>query len=68
MLRVSGDLHTCYGVTSAELGKDGFDDQKEINVGFKKNGYPIQLFAKIWKPRTEMWAKGLFAMNSILLG
>lgn len=68
MLKKSGDLPSGYGVTSAELGEDGFDDQEEINIGFKKNGYPIQLPTKIWKPRTEVWAKGLFAMNSILLG
>jgi hypothetical protein len=67
MLRESGDLPSGYGVTAAELGEDGFDDQEEINIGLKKKGYPIQLATQIWKPRTEVWAKGLFVMNSILV-
>jgi hypothetical protein len=67
MLRESGDLSNGYGVTAAELGEGGFDDQEEINVGLKKKGYTIELPTQIWKPQTEVWAKGLFAMNSILV-
>lgn len=66
MLRGGGDLPFGYGVTAAELGDGGFEDQEEISVGFKKKGYPIELPTQIWKPRTEVWAKGLFVMNSIL--
>lgn len=66
MLKEGGDLPIGYGVTAAELGKGGFEDQEEINVGLKKKGFPIELPTQIWKPRTEVWAKGLFVMNSIL--
>jgi hypothetical protein len=66
MLRESGDLPNGYGVTAAELGEGGFDDQEEVNFGIKKKGYPIELPTQIWKPQTEVWAKGLFVMNSIL--
>jgi hypothetical protein len=66
MLKENGDLPNGYGVTAAELGEGGFDDQEEINFGLNKKGYPIELPTQIWKPRTEVWAKGLFVMNSIL--
>ena len=36
MLKKSGDLPSGYGVTSAELGEDGFDDQEEIIAVYKK--------------------------------
>jgi len=66
MLTDSGGLPQGYGVTLAELGGDGFDEQEEINIGLQKKGFPIELPSQIWKPRTEIWAQGLFAMNSIL--
>ena len=66
MLTDSGDLPQGYGVTLAELGGDEFDEQEEINIGLQKKGFPIELPSQIWKPRTEIWAQGLFAMNSIL--
>jgi hypothetical protein len=50
----------------AELGGDEFDEQEEIQIGLRKKGFPIQLSSQIWKPRTEVWAQGLFVMNTIL--
>jgi hypothetical protein len=66
-LLMDGDeLPPGYGVTLAELGGDGFDEQEDINIGLQKKAVPIYLPRRIWKPRTEIWAQGLFAMNSIL--
>jgi len=66
LLMDSGDLPPGYGVTLAELGDDGFDEREDINIGLQRKGVPIELPRRIWKPRTEIWAQGLFAMNSIL--
>lgn len=66
MLTDSGDLPQGYGVTLTELGGDGFSEQEDINIGLQKKGFSIELPSQIWKPRTEIWAQGLFAMNSIL--
>ena len=66
MLIDSGDLPPGHGVTPAELRGNGFDEQEEINIGLQKQGFPIQLSSQIWKPRTEIWAQGLFVMNSIM--
>lgn len=65
MLTDSGELPHGYGVTLAELG-DEFDEQENINIGLQKKGFQIDLPSQIWKPRTEVWAQGLFVMNSIL--
>ena len=62
----SGDLPPGYGVTLAELRGDGFDEHEDINIGLQKKAVPIDLPRCIWKPQMEMWAQGLFAMNSIL--
>jgi hypothetical protein len=62
----SGDLPPGYGVTLDELDGNIFDEQEEINVGLQRKGYLMHLPSAIWKPRTEVWAKGLFVMNSIL--
>jgi len=53
-------------VTVAELRGDNFDESEEIQIGLQKKGYSIQLSSQIWKPRTEIWAQGLFVMNTIL--
>jgi hypothetical protein len=66
LLIQSGDLPHGYGVTVAELHGNEFDEQEEIQIGLQKKGFPIQLSSQIWKPRTEIWAQGLFVMNSIL--
>ena len=66
MLTDSGDLPHGYGVILAKLGGDVFEEQEDINVGLQKKGFPIDLPSQIWKPRTEIWAQGLFVMNSIL--
>jgi len=66
MLTDSGDLPPGYGVTLEELRGDGFDEQEDINIGLQKKGVSIELRRQIWQPRTEHWAQGLFAMNSIL--
>lgn len=65
MLTDSGDLPDGYGVTLDELNGDVFDELEEINIGLQKKGFPIHLPSQIWKPRTEIWAQGLFVMNSI---
>lgn len=62
----SGDLPNGYGVTPAELGEDVFDELEHIKIGLQKKEFPIHLPSQIWKPRTEIWAQGLFVMNSIL--
>jgi len=61
-----GDLPSGYGVTLDELGEGGFDEEEEITIGFNKKGYPIVLPNQIWKPRTELWAQGLYVMTAIL--
>jgi hypothetical protein len=66
MLLEGEDLPEGYGVTPAELGVDGFDEREEISIGISMKGYDIELPYQIWKPRTEDWAKALFAMNTIL--
>jgi hypothetical protein len=66
MLQESGDLPPGYGVTVAELGGNLFDEWEDIRIGLQKRGFPIQISCQIWKPRTEIWAQGLFVMNSIL--
>ena len=62
----SGDLPNGYGVTPAELGEDVFDELENIKIGLQKKEFPIHLPRQIWKPRTKIWAQGLFVMNSIL--
>jgi len=62
----SRDLPQDYGVTLDELDGHTFDEQEEINVGLWRKGYLMHLPSGIWKPRTEVWVKGLFVMNSIL--
>ena len=66
ILTDSGDLPNGYGVTPAELGEDVFDELEDIKIGLQKKEIPIHLPSPIWKPRTEIWAQGLFVMNSIL--
>ena len=68
MLTDSGDLPSGYGVTQDELGDGGFDEQEEIKIGLRRKGQLIELPSGIWKPRTDLWAQGLFAMNTILAG
>jgi len=62
----SGNLPPGYGVMLDELDGNIFDEQEEINVGLQRKGYLMHLPSAIWKPRTKVWAKGLFVMNSIL--
>ena len=66
LLIQSDDLPHGYGVTVAEIQGEDFDEQEEIHIGLHKAEFPIQLPSQIWKPRTEIWAQGLFVMNSIL--
>ena len=66
LLLESGDLPSRYGVTVAELGGNHFDEWEDIQIGLQRKGFPIQLSSQIWKPRTEIWAQGLFVMNSVL--
>lgn len=66
LLTESEDLPDGYGVTLAELDGDGFNEHEDINIGLQKKGVPVELPSRIWKPRTEFWAKGLFTMTSIL--
>ena len=61
----SGDLPPGYGVTPPEFGEI-FDETEDIQIGVQQKGFRIQLSSQIWKPQTEIWAQGLFAMNSIL--
>ena len=37
------ELPPGYGVTLAELGGDGFDEQEDINIGLQKKAIPIYL-------------------------
>jgi hypothetical protein len=66
LLTDSGDLPSGYGVTLDEIDGDGFDEEERINIGINRTGYPIALPSQIWRPRTGLWAQGLFAMTSIL--
>ena len=66
LITESGDLPSGYGVTLDEAHENGFDEEEEIAIGFNKKGYPIVLPNQIWKPRTELWAQGLYAMTAIL--
>jgi hypothetical protein len=66
ILTDSGNLPPGFGVTPDELGADGFDEQEEINIGLRKRGYLIELPSQVWKPRADLWAQGLYAMNAIL--
>ena len=66
LLLKSGDLPFGYGVTVAELGGNHFDEWEDLQIGLQKKGFPIQLTSQIWKPRTEIWAQGLFVMNTVL--
>ena len=66
MLLESGDLPQGYGVTVAEMRGQEFDEWEDLRIGLQKKSSPIQISCPIWKPRTELWAQGLFVMNSIL--
>ena len=66
LLTESGKLPSGYGVTLDELDGDVFDEQEEIIIGKNRNSFPIALPSQIWKPRTELWAQGLYVMSSIL--
>lgn len=61
LLTESGDLPAGYGVD-----EDVFDEHQDIHFGLRRRGHNIQLSRQIWQPRTELWAQGLFAMNTIL--
>lgn len=61
------DLPNGYGVTAAELGEGGFEEQEAILIGLSMKTYDIELPRNIWQPRSEMRAKALYAMNTILL-
>lgn len=67
LLLDSGDLPQGYGVTVAELRGNNFDEWEDIQIGLQKRGFSIQLSSQIWKPQTEIWAQGLFTMNSFLV-
>ena len=66
LLTESGELPSGYGVTLDELDGDAFDEEEEIIISKNKNSFPIMLPSQIWKPQTELWAQGLYAMTSIL--
>ena len=66
LLTESGELPSGYGVTLDELDGDAFDEEEEIIIGKNKNSFLIMLPSQIWKPQTELWAQGLYAMTSIL--
>ena len=66
ILTDSGDLPSGFGVTPDELDVNGFDEQEEINIGLQRKGHLIELRSQVWKPRVELWAQGLYVMNSIL--
>lgn len=62
----SGDVPSGYGATFEEMDGGIFDEEEEIKVGLQRKGYAMQLPRSVWKPRMELWAQGLFAMNNIL--
>jgi hypothetical protein len=66
LLTESGELPSGYGVTLDELDGVAFDEQEEIIIGKNRNAFPIALPSQIWKPRTELWAQGLYVMSSVL--
>ena len=43
----SDDLPLGYGVTLAELGGDGFDEQEDINISLQKKAVPIYIPTKV---------------------
>jgi hypothetical protein len=67
LLLDSGDLPQGYGVTIDELRGKEFEELEDLQIGLQKRSFPIQISSRIWKPRTELWAQGLFVMNSILV-
>ena len=66
LLTESGELPSGYGVTLDELDGGVFDEQEEIIIGKNRKSFPTALPSPIWKPRTELWAQGLYVMTSIL--
>lgn len=62
----SGELPSGYGVTIDELVGDTFDEGEEIVIGRARKSYPIMLPSQVWKPRTELWAQGLYVMTTVL--
>jgi len=66
LLTESGELPRGYGVTLDELDGDVFNEQEEIIIGKNRKSFPMALPSQIWKPQTELWAQGLYAMISIL--
>jgi len=66
LLTESGELPSGYGVTLDELDEDVFDEEEGIIIGKNRNTFPIALPSQIWKPRTELWAQGLYVMSSVL--
>ena len=66
ILTDSGNLPSGFGVTPDELDVNGFDEQEEIDIGLRRKGHLIELHSQVWKPRVELWAQGLYVMNSIL--
>ena len=66
ILKDSGDLPLGFGVTPDELGAGGFDEQEEVNIGLRRKGHLIELRSSVWKPRADLWAQGLYVMNTIL--
>jgi hypothetical protein len=66
ILTEGGELPSGYGVTLDELDGNAFNEQEKINIGRNRAEHAIILPSEIWKPRTELWAQGLYAMTSIL--
>ena len=66
LLTESGDLPSGYVVTLDELDGDRFDEAEEIIIGRNRQSFPMALPSQIWKPRTELWAQGLYVMTSVL--
>jgi len=66
LLTESGELPSGYGVTLDELDGDIFDEEEGIIIGKNRNAFLIALPSQIWKPRTELWAQGLYVMSSVL--
>lgn len=66
LLYENSDLPEGYGVLEHELGSEGFNEQEEIIIGLQKRGYNIHLPNSVWKPRTQIWAQGLYVLNEIL--
>ena len=66
ILTEGGELPSGYGVTLDELDGNAFDEQEKINIRRNRAEHAIVLPSEIWKPRTELWAQGLYAMTSIL--